>query len=100
MTAAVLISEGALETLPQTGEDLAILRGHFEAHETFASTDARARSVRARRQGAFTSEHGVLHIREEFGLRGHVLYLMTVREHAMDEAIWIDLEFSDLFPVR
>jgi hypothetical protein len=35
-----------------------------------------------------------LRIREEFGYRGHVLYFMTPREHASDEATWADFDFS------
>ncbi|MBD8877675.1 hypothetical protein [Roseibium polysiphoniae] len=69
-------------------------------HRRLATADRRGRDVLERQQGAYTSTiemagHEVC-VREEFGFRGHVIYIMTVRERVSDTVEeWLEFEWGE-----
>lgn len=65
------------------------------------SADQRGRGVVERQQGAFTSTTSLsgheICVREEFGFRGHIIYLMTARERATDDVSdWVELKMGEV----
>jgi len=69
-------------------------------HRCLTNADHRGRGVLERRQGAYKSTIEIVGyevcVREEFGLRGHVIYVMTARERASDIVeSWLELEWGE-----